>query len=197
VDNSFLKELSGGDGGNGCDVYRPRKNVRQTWTLWIAQNGIMVLENTAAMRERIIYIDFKEKFTGNRCKPQLKEQLRAEYPGILAKLVRRCAQVYKDGKNGLQKPASIVASTAALFRATDYAERFSAEMLVKAGDEDFIPNPDMAEAYKAYVERTGEAGANATGGKSLARALTALGGKRVQRGPRLGLKWGWAGVKFR
>lgn len=176
----------------------PAQERAADWTLWISQNGIMVLENTAAMRERIIYIDFKEKFTGDRCKPQLKEQLRAEYPGILAKLVRRCAQVYKDGKNGLQRPASIVASTAALFRATDYAERFCAEMLVKSGEEeDFISNPDMAEAYKAYVERTGEAGASATGGKSLARALTALGGKRMQRGPRLAVKWGWAGVKFR
>jgi P4 family phage/plasmid primase-like protien len=196
VDNSFLKELSGGDGGNGCDVYRPRKNVRQTWTLWIAQNGVMVLENTAAMRERIIYVEFREKFTGARCKPQLKEQLRAEYPGILAKLVRACAKVYQGGKDGLPIPASVLESSAALFRGTDYAARFCAEMLVKAAEEDFIANPDMAEAYKAYVERTAEAGASATGGKSLARALTGMGCKRVQRGPRLTQKWGWTAVKF-
>jgi P4 family phage/plasmid primase-like protien len=197
VDNSFVKELSGGDGGNGCDVYRPRKNVRQTWTMWIAQNGIMVLENTAAMRERIIYIDFKERFAGDRCKPQLKEQLRAEYPGILAKLVRACAKVYQGGKDGLKRPASIAASSGALFRATDYAERFCAEMLVKAADEDFISNPDIADAYKAYVERVGEAGASTVGGKPLARALAGMGGKRVQRGPKFSQKWGWAEVKFR
>ena len=197
VDNSFLKELVGGSGGNGCEVYSARQNVRQTWTLWIAQNGIMVLENTDAMRRRAIYIDFKEKFNGERCNPELKEQLRAEYPGILAKLVRRCAQVYQGGKSGLQPPESIKASSAALFRATDYVERFCAEMLTKGTDEDFIANQDIADAYKAYVERVGEAGASTTGGKALSRALTALGGKRVQRGMRPLLKWGWSGVKFR
>lgn len=193
VDNSFLKELSGGDGGNGCDVYKPRKNVRQTWTLWIAQNGVMVLENTTAMRDRAVYIDFKEKFTGKRCNPRLKEQLRAEYTGILAKLVRAGAEVFK---HGLITPESVKRSSAALFRVTDYAARFCAEMVTRGAADDFVSNVELLEAFKAYVERVGEAGASTSAGKALARALTEIGGERMQKGPKGNRKWGWSGVKF-
>ncbi len=190
---SMIKTLTGGDMVSGAVVYEVQKKKKPTWHIWSDMNFTPTLEKTGAMKSRVIFIEFRERYTDEkgRVNPLLREQLMAELPGILARLIKAAADWHQ---NGLQVPDSVKAATDRLFQETDYAQRFAEECLVKR-DDGFISDKELTEGLKAFVNQVGEPGASAKS-RDLAAILQATGAKHTQRGPRGSLAWGWAGISW-
>ena len=196
INQAMIKSLTGKDRAPGAKLWKDITSPKPTWKFWTHLNFSPTLERTSAMRDRVLFIEFRERFTkeNGRVNPRLKEQLEAEYPGILARWIRAAADWYR---NGLQVPESITRASARLFEDTDYEKRFVTERLLHTGDHDsdFIGDKEMAEALKVFVDGVGEPGAYAKASK-LGPHLEKLRAKHIRRGPRGAQSWGWTGVKL-
>lgn len=194
LDQSLIKNITGGDKTEAAKVYATTSTRDATWKLMLNLNTVPVFEHTTAMMDRVIYVEFRETYTreNGRQDVNLPAKLRAEYPGILAKLLLAGQRVYQRDKFSV--PASIDASSKRLFAKTDYAALF-VENAVKADAEGFIADRELSDAAKAYVGRVGERGADITV-KDVGAVIQQMGAKHVRRGAKGSQSWGWAGVSF-
>jgi putative DNA primase/helicase len=193
INTSMIKTLTGGDMVSGAVIYKVQKKKKPTWHIWSDMNFTPTLEKTGAMKSRVIFIEFRERYTeeNGRVNPILREQLTAESPGILARLIKAAADWYQ---NGLQVPHSVKAATDRLFQETDYAQRFVNECLIKK-EEGFIPDKELGEGLKAFVSQVGEPGASAKT-RDLAAVLKAMGSEHIRKGPRQSQVWGWSEIAW-
>ncbi len=194
LDQSLIKNITGGDRTEAAKVYEKTSTRKPTWKLILNLNTTPELEHTLAMKDRTIYLEFRESYTdeNGRKDPDLSRKLEAEYPAILARLLLAGQRIYHLTEFPI--PASVIASSKRLFAKTDYAVLF-VESSIKADPKGFIPAREMTEAAKGFVERTGAPGATIPP-KDLAVVLEEMGATHVKRGERATRVWGWAGVAF-
>jgi phage/plasmid primase, P4 family, C-terminal domain len=146
-----VKELTGSDTLNARLLYdKHDTNFRPTHKLFLRTNNVPEgLTKDFALRERLLYITFPYRFVDDpaakaqedppnaefyRLKDRgLKDRLVMELPGILAWLVRGCAQWQADGK--LKPPESIRNAVEELRNAEDYVGRFIADCCEQTGPE--------------------------------------------------------------
>ncbi len=89
LDEALIKDLTGNDLVTGRALYGSLKSFLPSARLWIGVNHKPRVEDlTPAFWGRVKLIPFLEAFEGERVDPALDEDLRAEYPGILAWAVR-------------------------------------------------------------------------------------------------------------
>ena len=160
-----IKELTGADTLNARLLYdKHDTNFRPTHKLFLRTNSIPAgLTKDFALRERLIYIRFPYMFVDDpkakaledpnnaalyRLKDRgLKVRLMAELPGILAWLVRKCAQWQADGR--LKPPKQIMSAIEELHQEEDVVGRFIAERCCRADPGEYVVYNDL---YKAFVE---------------------------------------------
>ncbi len=83
----------------------------------------------------------------------LSERLRAEYPGILAWMVRGCLEWQQSGLN---EPPAVLAATNEYREAEDVLGAFVAERCVTGNPAYRVRANELYRAYKAWHEGTGE-----------------------------------------
>ena len=107
IDAGYVKEITGGDTIKARPLNGAPISFKPSHTAFLVTNSKPhISADDGAMWERIILINYKEKFVDepkadkkneHKRNPNLKEELKAEYSGILAWLVRGCLEWRKTG----------------------------------------------------------------------------------------------------
>ena len=178
----FVKEATGGDRIRARRMREDNWEFSPTHTIVLASNHKPEIRGTdAAIWRRVALIPFTVTIAPDEQDKTLMAQLEAEFPGILAWIVRGCLAWQQDG---LQVPAEVEAATADYKKEMDILEAFLAECC-KTG-----PNyrTKAADLYDAYTRWSGDQAKNQ---RTWGMALTERGFER-QRGTH-GYYW-WIGV---
>jgi P4 family phage/plasmid primase-like protien len=103
-DEDLLKRLTGDDTIPVREGYGRESEFRAVGKLWVRTNAFPALDpDSEAVWSRVRLHEFTVSFLGREDRT-LPERLRAEAPGILARLVRRASEYYERG--GLQPAAN-------------------------------------------------------------------------------------------
>jgi P4 family phage/plasmid primase-like protien len=122
-----IKQMTGGDPITARFMRKDNFTFRPNFKLMIAGNHAPSLTNVdAAMRRRFNIVPFTRK--PERPDRQLEEKLRAEWGQILAWAIRGCRRWLKDG---LVRPAAVVAATEEYFEDQDVFGQWFAERCVE------------------------------------------------------------------
>lgn len=110
IDAAKVKKLTGADTLTGRNLHKGVMRFRPTHKLWIYTNHKPETRETKhAFWRRVRYIPFEFNAEKAGTKDQdLPEKLRAEYPGILAWLVRGCLAWQREG---LRPPQAVLEAT--------------------------------------------------------------------------------------
>jgi putative DNA primase/helicase len=90
-DSARLKDLTGGEKRHGRRLFKEATNFDPTDKIWLATNYLPDMSDTSdGAWRRVRLIPFLAKFDADdpKCDKNLPDKLRAEYPGILAWMVR-------------------------------------------------------------------------------------------------------------
>ena len=143
----------------------------------VATNHMPELRNVdEAIRRRVLLVPFKVTIPREERDPRLKEQLRAELPGILRWAVAGLLDYEErlsEGKSGLAPPASVLAATASYFEDQDPLAPYLAERCILSETVRCLKGV-LYKDYKDWAETNGRwaLGVNKFGGQ-LKRALMA------------------------
>lgn len=109
LNEARLKALTGGDTVNARQLYCAPFNFEPVAKIWLSVNHKpRVADDSYGFWRRVRLIPFARVFAGDEADPHLKDQLRAEAPGILNWAVAGCL-VWQS--RGLQTPACIADAT--------------------------------------------------------------------------------------
>jgi putative DNA primase/helicase len=164
IDTALIKSLTGGDTLNPRGMYKDPKSFKPTHKLMLFTNYQPVIPaDDQAAWDRILLIPLDKRFVDNPTKSNerkkdkdLGEKLKAEYPGILAWLVRGSLEWRKQGLN---QPDLVTAATSAYRDSEDELQTFVDECLIlgkglgsqtKASDV-YIRYKKWAESYGIHV----------------------------------------------
>jgi putative DNA primase/helicase len=149
----ILKAITQGAGGRikATQKYANPIQFDETCKIWIDTNPLPELAdpNDQATLNRLKPIHFARTIPRDRIDRTLPDKLRAEFPGILAWLVKgfRLYQIH-----GLEKPPLVSASLAKWREACDNVQRFIDECCVVGPRFSIEPSP----LYGAYLKWCGE-----------------------------------------
>lgn len=160
-----VKRLTGGDTIAARAPHdRLETNIHPTWKLFFYTNHVPSnLTRDFAMRQRLVYIKYPLKFIDNpdltdptqrKKDPNLPANLRAEAPGILARLVRGCIAWQDAG--GLNPPEKIRADIADLARSQDTFQMFFSEQIRDDPGETIVFKALYDKFSEWYVDEIGE-----------------------------------------
>jgi len=110
LNEARVKALTGGDQMTARFMYAEFFTFQPIAKFWLATNHLpIVADDSHGFWRRMKLIPFKARFSGTRDKRTLREDLKAEAPGILRWLVQGCIewQVY-----GLHAPKTVTQATA-------------------------------------------------------------------------------------
>jgi len=134
IDTALIKALTGGDTLNPRGMYKDPKSFKPTHKLMLFTNYQPAIPaDDQAAWDRIMLIELTMRFVDNPTKPNerkkdkdLGEKLKAEYPGILAWLVRGCLEWRQ---HGLNPPDKVSIATTAYRDGEDVLQQFIDEAL--------------------------------------------------------------------
>ncbi|MHB0913835.1 MAG: phage/plasmid primase, P4 family [Armatimonadota bacterium] len=156
---ALVKELTGQDAVVARFLYREFFSYVPTFKLWLACNHVPSIQGQDhGIWRRIRLIPFDVQFAdpGTAVGPYkdkgLPERLRAEYPGILAWLVRGCLAWQRDG---LPVPRTVSSATSTLQQEMDQLGGFLAECCVLRPEAE-VSARELYAAYGRWAERVGE-----------------------------------------
>ncbi len=159
MSESLVKELTGQDEVTARFLYKEFFTFAPIFKLWLACNHIPEIRGQDdGIWRRVRNIPFKIQFqdedhpTGPYKNRDLPDQLRTELEGILAWLVRGCADW---NKYGLSMPAVVMKSTANLRKDMDPLDGFFSECCV-TGKNVRSQAKDLYSAYVAWAEENGD-----------------------------------------
>ena len=106
---SKVKQLTGNDTVSARFLYAEPFTFKPEFKLWLSTNNKPEIQGTDdAIWDRIRLIPFTQRFDGPHADAKLPEKLAEERPGVLAWMVRGCAEWLA---NGLGDPESVRAAT--------------------------------------------------------------------------------------
>jgi putative DNA primase/helicase len=147
-----LKSLTGGDIVNARHMYGSDFNFRLFAKFWMAANNRPVFTGIdAGISRRVQILPFV-------CKPEsidrlLGEKLRAEYPGILHRLVRAARDWYEEG---LVESAEVTEETEEYVQHEDLVAQWEAECCEPAIDpSEWSKSSDLWDSWNAWSIRNG------------------------------------------
>lgn len=161
IDTALIKSLTGGDTLNPRGMYKDPKSFKPTHKLMLFTNyQPAVPADDQAAWDRILLIPLEMRFVDNPTKPNerqkdkdLGEKLKAEYPGILAWLVRGCLAWRKQGLN---EPDSVTKATTAYRDSEDELQTFIDECLTFGKGLGYqTKSSDMYMRYQKWADSYG------------------------------------------
>ena len=124
----ILKLMSGGDTLSAARMRQDDRQFKPSHKLILPTNEKPELPNDPAFQGRTYFVPFLADFRDpSKQDPNLEATLRAEAPGILARLIALCPDVIA---NGLQAPKTVTDATAELLEENDLAQQFQEDMLI-------------------------------------------------------------------
>lgn len=122
---AFMKQLTGGEKIRARKCFKDFFEFEPTHKIFLASNHKPTIRGTdfAAWR-RIKLVPFTVTIPEAEKDPHLGDKLKAEYPGILAWMVRGCQEWLR---HGMQEPAKVTAATAEYQAEQDTVAGFIAE----------------------------------------------------------------------
>jgi putative DNA primase/helicase len=132
LNEARVKALTGRDPITARFLHREFFTFQPAAKFWLATNKKPVVRDTSlGFWRRMHLIPFTQTFTADKANQTLKEELRAEAPGILARAVRGCLAWQAKG---LRPPASVVEATNSYREQSMPLTRFiEARCVVQAG----------------------------------------------------------------
>ena len=126
----ILKLMSGGDTLSAARMRQDDRQFKPTHKLILPTNEKPELPNDPAFQGRTYFVPFLADFRDPKKQdPNLETTLRAEAPGILARLIALCPDVIA---NGLRAPKTVTDATTELLEENDIAKQFQEDMLIDA-----------------------------------------------------------------
>jgi putative DNA primase/helicase len=141
----LVKQLTGGDKIKARFMRQDFFQFEPTHKIFLVANHKPVINGTDyAIWRRVLLIPFTVKIEGKEKDKDLPKKLEAEYPGILAWLVRGCLEWQEDG---LQIPEEVKAATEEYKAESDVLARFLEECTVR------VPvDTQASKLFKRYKE---------------------------------------------
>lgn len=157
---ALVKELTGQDAVTARFLYQEFFTFTPKFKLWLACNHVPVIQGQDdGIWRRIRLIPFKVQFYERHESPVgpfkdkgLPEQLRSEYPGILAWAVRGAVDWCRSG---LTTPDAVVGATTKLRQDMDILGGFLSECCLLDRNAS-VRAKDLYDAYSAWAEENGE-----------------------------------------
>ncbi len=184
---SRLKWLTGGDTLTARDLYAAPVSWKPSHKLLLSGNYRPAIRGQDhGIWRRIHLVPFSVQIDEAARDPELPAKLRAEAPGILAKLVAACGRWLRDG---LKTPAAVKGATATYRDESDSIGEFLAECCEMAADA-VVPVGQVYPSYRMWAQRNG---ITPLGGRRFGALLDergypsdkGTGGARLRRGLRL------------
>jgi putative DNA primase/helicase len=167
---SRIKALTGGDRIRARFMRQDYFEFDPRFKLVIAGNHKPSLRGVdEAIKARIHLIPFTVTIPSGERDKQLKDKLRAEWPGILAWAVEGCLEYQKFG---LAPPKAVLDTTAEYLRDQDTLRQWIEECCNPGGEE------MLAKLYASWKDWTGANGLPTGSSRSLRQALTERGYER-------------------
>lgn len=149
LNESLMKDLTGGDTLRGNHLYEEGFNFRPTHALWMYGNYKPVIKGTDdAIWGRVRLIPFEVKIPDNEIDTGFGEKLKAELPGILAWAVAGCL---KWQQSGLKPSTAVLGGTAQYRGDMDVIGRFLTDRCV-LGDDPKTRKPYEMPLVTLYTE---------------------------------------------
>ena len=149
LDSAAIKNATGGEEINVNPKYRkPYSFTPQALILLATNFKPIIKEQDAGTWRRVKVLPFLQKFQKDT---RLADELRAEYEGILAWLVRGAVEWYR---NGLNDPASVTEAIETYRDESDALSGFLPGVLVMDPDR-WTSNADLWAAYTEWAEAEG------------------------------------------
>lgn len=149
LNESLMKDLTGGDTITGNLLYEESFHFRPTWALWMYGNYEPVIRGKDdAIWSRVRLIPFEVKIPDSEIDTSFGEKLKVELPGILAWAVAGCLKWQQDGL----KPSPAVLGGTARYRGDmDVIGRFLKDRCV-LGDDSTTGKPYQISMGLLYGE---------------------------------------------
>ena len=174
---SKIKALTGGDKISARFMRQDFFEFTPQFKLVIAGNFKPALRGVnEAIRRRMNLVPFTMKIAESERDPQLAEKLRAEWPGILAWMIRGCVE-WQDA--GLRQPGAVLEATQEYLAEEDSTSAWFDELCVRDANAKTLG----AAAWGSWVRWAEGAGVFVGDRKRFYRTMDAMG---FQRGIREG-----------
>jgi len=152
LDEELVKQWVGQDTLAGRFLYGKAFDFRPVGKLIIRTNHRPRIKGQdAGIWGRSLFVEFSERFEGERQDKSLREKLQTELPGIMRWCLVGCAE-WKS--KGLAPPQKVLADGAAYREAQDDIGDFFCEYLVKDAAAR-IPNDRLYELYRRWCDEAG------------------------------------------
>ena len=148
-----IKVLTGGDKIAARFMRQNFFEFTPQFKLIIAGNHKPRLKNVdEAIRRRFFLVPFTVTIPANERDPNLRQKLRAEWPGILAWMIQGCREWQKIG---LKPPAAVTNATSDYMAAEDAVANWIAECCL-TGAGYAAKSSDLFASWSAWAKRAGE-----------------------------------------
>jgi putative DNA primase/helicase len=153
LNESMLKDLTGGDTVTGRFLYSEHIDFQPQVKIWIRTNyKPRILGTDEGIWRRVRLIPFNVRFEGAKDDKGLKDRIWAnELPGVLAWAVRGAVEW---SRAGLEPPQDVVAATAEYRKDENQVQQFVDECC-KAGPDEKIVKPRLYEHYTRWARSSG------------------------------------------
>jgi putative DNA primase/helicase len=150
---SRIKALTGGDKIAARFMRQDFFEFSPQFKLVIAGNHKPALRSVdEAIRRRFNLIPFNVTIPAEERDPNLREKLKAEWPGILRWMVEGCLNWQRDG---LVPPAAVLDATAAYLEAEDATAAWIDDCCIRDPQE-WTTSTSLFASWKDWAERNGE-----------------------------------------
>jgi P4 family phage/plasmid primase-like protien len=154
----LVKQLTGGDRVKARFMRQDFFEFEPTHKIFLVANHKPVIRGTDyAIWRRVLLIPFTVKIEEEEKDKNLPEKLRAEYPGILAWMVRGCLEWQEKG---LQVPDEVMAATDEYKKESDVLARFLDECTVRVPID--TQASKLFKCYQKWCAENGEEDMNNT-----------------------------------
>jgi putative DNA primase/helicase len=195
LNESLIKQMTGGDRLRVRELYRPFFELTPTWKVWFATNHKPTVRGADyAIWRRLLLIPFSQRFVKTPADARegdqiaallLPEKLTQEMPGILAWAVAGCLAWQRDGLN---PPPDVVAATTEYQNEQDVIGQFLNE---ECHWGEMYEDSPVAVIYNAYCEWARKAGEKEQSKRWLSQRLTERGFSTTRK---TGGVWHWVGL---
>lgn len=152
---ALLKMATGGDKLSGRFLYAEKFSFTATHKLWITGNHMLHLKSSdAGLKRRLHLLEYKDAFivTDEERDNTFKERLRAEYPAILASMIRATRDYLDCG--GLGRPERIAQAVDEYSSNEDTLGQWIEEC-IEINPRSRSSVSDAYQSYKRWLEKEG------------------------------------------
>lgn len=192
LNTARIKNLTGGDPMSARHLHQKWFSFKAVCKLWLAFNHKPgVRDDSFGFWERVHLLPFERSFSKEERDHQLKEKLQAEWPGILAWIVRGCQEWQR---RGLGAPAEVLEETLDYQIENDpLAEFIESRCTVKEGAQ--ISSALLWKVYLRWTEEIEEK--QHLSRNNFGLALKGRGFKQKHTGPEDARVRTWFGITSR